>query len=189
MRKVVLGGHWRGDEPGWEIYTESQQDITKPLMFEDASIDVLFTEHVIEHVPFVDGVAFFKEAHRVLAPGGTIRTVCPMANRMRGANAEYAERSLKPWFGAEEKLLQSLGLSLAVDPDTFMKMSLYKMHGHQFIWSELLMQQVLLAIGFDSAYSIHVGVGEASLERLVRGNVDTTEAFYDPESGVVVGIK
>jgi SAM-dependent methyltransferase len=188
MRKIVLGGHWKSEEPGWEIYTQAGQDITKPLAFEDASVDVIFTEHVIEHVPFADGVAFFKDARRVLVPGGHIRTVCPMSDCMGGANAEYAERSLKPWFGAEEKVLQSLGLSLAIDPDAFLKMSLYTMHEHKFIWSRKLMQQVLMAIGFDLAYSVHIGAGEDALERRVRGNAPSFET-YDPESGVVVGIK
>src|SRR5262249_51473676 len=55
--KVVFGGHWSSN-PGWLLLTEADQDVTARLQFDDNRVDVVFAEHVIEHVPFVGGIHF-----------------------------------------------------------------------------------------------------------------------------------
>lgn len=199
--KVILGGHW-GDAPGWEIFTEEQCDITRGLPFEDETLDAIFTEHVIEHVSFADAVFFFREAHRVLKPGGSLRTVFP-STEMGGADAAYVESSLRGRFPDEERALATLGLDLTADPDVFLRQSMYTMHGHRFIWSPQLMVQVLRRVGFSATYALTPGVPagalNTALERCQRGhyagcdyqtNQDVEpEDVYDPESSVVEAFK
>lgn len=202
MTKVILGGHWT-DAPGWEIYTEAQCDITRTLPFGDSSVEAIFTEHVIEHVPMADAVYFFREAYRVLAPGGSLRTVFP-ATTMGGADAAYVRSSLQGRFDDEEHALATLGLDLTVDPDVFLRQSMYTMHGHRFIWSPHMMIQVLQKTGFTSAYCVTPGVPasglETCLERRQRGHSPSDwdraandlvepEDVYDPESSVVEAFK
>lgn len=50
------------------------EDITR-LSFDDASFDVIITQHVFEHIP--DFEAAFRECHRVLAPGGRMFFTIP----------------------------------------------------------------------------------------------------------------
>jgi predicted SAM-dependent methyltransferase len=52
-------------------------DITKPLPFWDSSIDVVYLEEVIEHVPPTDGQRLMAECHRILRPGGALRLTTP----------------------------------------------------------------------------------------------------------------
>ncbi|MHC4951248.1 MAG: glycosyltransferase, partial [Planctomycetota bacterium] len=53
-------------------------DITREgLPFPDNSVDYVFNEHFIEHLSYEDGLAFFKEAYRVLKSDGVLRIAFP----------------------------------------------------------------------------------------------------------------
>lgn len=54
------------------------QDLTKTWQLEDNSINVVFSSNFLEHLPTKDAILHtFKEAHRVLAPGGKIILLGP----------------------------------------------------------------------------------------------------------------
>ena len=48
-----------------------------PTPYADNQFDGIYSEHFIEHMYKYQGINFFREAHRILKPGGTIRTVWP----------------------------------------------------------------------------------------------------------------
>ena len=82
VRKLQLGAG--GNDPiGWlntDIEPTSNEvylDATKRYPFPDGSFQYVFSEHVIEYVPWEAGVAMLKECYRVLAPGGKLRVVTP----------------------------------------------------------------------------------------------------------------
>ena len=52
-------------------------DVTEPFPFPDASIDLIFCEHMIEHIGYADGVGMLGECWRVLKPGGALRVSTP----------------------------------------------------------------------------------------------------------------
>jgi len=89
------------------------QDMALP----DASLDVLLTPHVLEHVP--DTAAALAEIHRVLAPGGRMYLQVPL---VRGATAapstpEYhADNTLVCWnFGWDlTAMLRAAGFTTTV---------------------------------------------------------------------------
>lgn len=72
-------------------------DLTQntPLPFNDESLEIIYTSHTIEHVPFVNGMNLFKEAFRCLKKGGILRVTT-------GPNADTDFRALmsgdKDWF-------------------------------------------------------------------------------------------
>ena len=82
IRKLHLGAG--GNDPtewlntdifptGEEVYV----DATKPFPFPDGSFQYVFSEHMIQAVPWEGGLAMLKECYRVLAPGGKLRIVSP----------------------------------------------------------------------------------------------------------------
>lgn len=52
-------------------------DITQTLPFPSNKIDYITSEHLIEHITFLDGKLFLKECLRVLKPNGKVRITTP----------------------------------------------------------------------------------------------------------------
>ena len=52
-------------------------DATRRLPLPDASVDVLYSSHMLEHLDPEDARRFLGEARRVLAPGGILRVSVP----------------------------------------------------------------------------------------------------------------
>ena len=52
-------------------------DSTQGLPFDDATFDYVFSEHMIEHITYLQGRAMLLECFRVTKPGGRIRIATP----------------------------------------------------------------------------------------------------------------
>ncbi|HEY3354736.1 MAG TPA: methyltransferase domain-containing protein [Polyangia bacterium] len=68
--------------PGWtNADIDPRADLIiyleRRLPFADRSLDRIYSEHVLEHVPYEVAVQFLREAWRVLAPGGVVRIAMP----------------------------------------------------------------------------------------------------------------
>jgi predicted SAM-dependent methyltransferase len=82
VRKLHLGAG--GNDPtGWlntDVFPTREEvylNATKLYPFSDGSFQYVFSEHMIQAVPWEGGVAMLKECYRVLAPGGKLRVVTP----------------------------------------------------------------------------------------------------------------
>ncbi len=196
--KVLFGGHW-ASLPDWLVLSEGEQDITKPLELETSSVDVIFTEHVIEHVGFMDGVAFMREALRILKPGGTFHVVCPVTEKLLSfspsgeRDREYL-RCLERFYQEERSLFAELKFDgLSEFNRVFLLNSVFTGHGHKFIWSAALISRVLSSLGYSAVGTFEIGRGgneEYCVERRRRGiylgnNAEEDRAanyVYDAES-------
>lgn len=58
---------------GWLNLDSPNYDISRPLLWEDGSVEAYFLEHVIDHVSEEKVRGFFFEAFRSLKPGGILR--------------------------------------------------------------------------------------------------------------------
>ena len=134
MRKLNLGcgGNILA---GWENH-DADLDISKPLPYEDNSIDFIFAEHVCEHLTTPDVVRFFMESYRVLKTGGTLRIAVPSASKIYDlADEAYLRWHGQSGFGDGTKLMAIQSILLD--------------HGHLSAWNYTILNVCLYAAGFE----------------------------------------
>lgn len=125
------------------LFTEL--DIAEPLPFDDASLDWVYAEHLIEHVPLPVAVGWLKEVRRVLAPGGLLRLTTPDL-------AVYVEGYSGGGFFAKHRRRLAM---VRVGPPmparrAFMINQIFYHFGHRWIYDEEELRFVLGEAGFDA---------------------------------------
>ena len=113
-------------------------DIRKQLKFDTGSAQAIVAEHVIEHVPFLQGLGFFRECLRVLRPGGVLRVAFPDVSRFLVSDSSgigFNAASLR--YG--DALAARPGLQLPSPPRARVRAALEQLltgWGHQTAWTE-----------------------------------------------------
>ncbi len=119
-------------------------DARKPFPFSDSSFDYIFSEHMIEHIPYEDGCHMLQECHRVLRPGGRIRLSTPDLQFLLGL------------YNAEKSTLQKRYIAWSAETfiphgeatDTMVINNFVRDWGHCFIYDEKTLNKSLAKAGF-----------------------------------------
>lgn len=140
----------------WQNLTV-EHDIRKPLRFLNDSCSAILAEHVIEHVPFLQGIGFLQECRRVLGFGGTLRVGFPDVGRflckdgyewhLALSACDYAQAL------AEEKIPCAERSARSRDEIARLLVG----WGHQCAWTERTMAGALLAAGFRRVHACTYG--------------------------------
>ena len=132
-------------------------DATKPMPFPDGSVYYIFGEHVIEHVDIDDAIAFFKEAHRVLAPGGKIRMVTPnLSQFITLFNEQDPEHSPKTSQFVARKLA-STSWEKTIDPACLILNNEMHAFGHMFLYTPAMLKESYRRAGFSDIRQYFAG--------------------------------
>ncbi|MEA2459438.1 MAG: hypothetical protein QOC95_2410 [Thermoleophilaceae bacterium] len=115
-----------------------RMDATQRWPFEDGSAEAVNSEHVVEHLERAGAAVFFREAFRVLRPGGVIRTSTP---DLRGIAEAY--------LAADPAVLESHrshGYQARNHAD--LVNNYVQMHGHLHIYDFETLELLLSEAGF-----------------------------------------
>jgi SAM-dependent methyltransferase len=77
QRLPLVGGLLRRVAPPAFSRNVSPGDVTRGLAFADGAAGIVYTSHMLEHLPAREFDVALREIHRVLAPGGRFRSVLP----------------------------------------------------------------------------------------------------------------
>jgi predicted SAM-dependent methyltransferase len=159
VRKLQLGAG--GNDPeGWlntDIEPDSKElylDATERYPFPDASFRYVFSEHVIEHVPWEGGLAMLKECYRVLAPGGKIRTVTPNLAKYLQLLAGVADADAQRFIDAK---LHRNGWPVTPVPGAYILNRQVREFGHQFLYDPATLRKSLELAGFKQITEYRIG--------------------------------
>lgn len=178
--------------PGWlntELCPRGDEvflDATRPFPFASSTFGFIYTEHMIEHIPYEGAVSMMQECHRVLRPGGAIRVVTPNMAFLKSllnvpltpAQAAYVRYSYEAY-----RIKGPAGSAVHV-VNHFVRS-----WGHQFIYDHDTLAALVADAGFspvisspllDSAHPALAGL--AKTDRMPDG-------FLEMESIVVEGHK
>ena len=125
-------------------------DVTKKLPYNDMSVDVIYTSHVLEHLSSDQCDFFLAEAFRVLKPGGTLRTCLPDLEYHILSYLEHkdADRFVNEIMMA--KPLKSIASKISV-------IFLGHRH-HQWMYDAESFIKKVSAIGFEHVYKVETGL-------------------------------
>jgi predicted SAM-dependent methyltransferase len=141
--------------------TTIYMDATKPFPLPDESFDLIFSEHMIEHVPFDDGMRMLRECYRILKPGGCIRIATPnLENIAALETSQPSERQMRYVGWAIENhvpaALPQKEASGAYQP-AYVVNNFFWGFGHYFVYDPRTLSAALLASGFSDVKTFEPG--------------------------------
>lgn len=151
-------------------------DCTQRLPFDDASVDIIYSEMLLEHLKPQEAWLFLDECFRILKPGGLIRIVIPdfsLTWRLKDPDYFRVNGGVTGATTWKEQLH-----------------SIVRCHGHQGLWNSQLLQDVLEAIGFRDCRQHRAGESlRPEFVDIEQHHHSVGRAVAYSESGCVEGIR
>jgi SAM-dependent methyltransferase len=187
LRKLQIGA---GENPlsGW-LNTDLEPvshsiihlDAQEQFPFEDQLFDYIFSEHMIEHIPYLGGLYMLGECFRVLKPAGRIRIATPNIEQIVGLctsalnddqkayirwsmdhlglyasqKSEFQKR--RPEWALDAQHLQAYFPKQNEDPACFVVNNFFRSYGHQFLYNPSTLRSALEATGFEDVRQYEPG--------------------------------
>jgi len=120
-------------------------DAVKPFPLPDGCFDVVFSEHMLEHLAYVDGQRCLRECHRVLRPGGRIRIATPSLERLIALyddDLSDVQRRYLRW--SADEFVQHADAPLP----GFVLNNFLRDWGHEFVYDAATLRHALDSAGF-----------------------------------------
>jgi predicted SAM-dependent methyltransferase len=161
-------------------------DATRTMPFPDDTFDYVYSEHMIEHVPYPGGRHMLEECHRILKPGGKVRISTPdlafVIGLYQNAKSELQERYIK-WS------TETLDNQAPLCSDTFVINNFVRSWGHSFIYDEKVLRYTLERAGFKDV--VRCALRESSDEALrnLENDKRMPDGFLMLESLILEGTK
>lgn len=122
-------------------------DATQTFPIDDNQIDYIFSEHMIEHISYGEGLSMLTECFRVLRQNGTIRVSTPnlpfLIDLYRSDRSERQQAYVK-W--ATDNFIPDTDYY----DETFVINNFVRNWGHQFIYDEKTLRTALEKAGFSN---------------------------------------
>ncbi len=115
-------------------------DLNKGIPAHDNSLELVYHSHMLEHLSFLEGIAFTKECFRVLQPGGMMRILVPDLELWTKAYLSKDDFFL-------EEYRKCLDSSIYVTPAAIF-MGMLHNHGHKMGYDFETLKWVLQTAGF-----------------------------------------
>ena len=146
---------------GWlnsDLDTKSREilhlNATWQFPFDDDSFDFVFSEHMIEHITYLQGQHMLSECFRVLNPNGKVRMATPDLAFLIGLyqnDKSELQNGYVEWFGDNFIGIRTL------HREPFVINFLMSLFGHQFIYDEQTLRECFSKAGFISITKCTVG--------------------------------
>jgi predicted SAM-dependent methyltransferase len=154
IKKLQIGAG-QNSLKGWlsaDISPASQDtmylDATQRFPFATQTFDYIYSEHMIEHISWKDGIGMLKECHRVLKPGGTLRVATPDLAVMIGLYARQDELAKRYIAWITDNFLPDV----QVHNPVFVINNAFHDWGHQFLYDAETMEGTMRLAGFTSVH-------------------------------------
>lgn len=152
-------------------------DASKPFPFDDGMFDYVYTEHMIEHLSWDDGLLMLGEIRRILKPGGVVRIATPdlaVLVGLHGDDRSAMGEKYVQWI--TDKFLPNI----SVYHPTFVINNAFRNWGHQFLYDGATIEMAMRWAGFADIKRCSAGESEHAD---LRGIESHGENVGDEEMG------
>jgi predicted SAM-dependent methyltransferase len=136
--------------------TRNYLDATSPWPVADGSVQYVFSDNVIEHIPLAAGRAMLQQAYNSMVPGGVIRLVTPDIRKhveMYLAGASSVESDV-----AKEYRAMGLVVEHSID---LIRIPIGAFGHHEgYVYDYEVLEQELKRAGFHSVVQCEMGESE-----------------------------
>jgi len=130
-----LPGWWNVD--GWKTEaTDHVHDLRNRLPLNDGSVELIFTEHVLEHIEYNIAERILADFHRILTSRGRIRIIVPGLSQC----CEAFMRGDAEWFSKVDTQSETAGLGFN---------RIFYSHFHRHIYDFETLEHLLRKVGFS----------------------------------------
>jgi SAM-dependent methyltransferase len=146
-------------------------DATKGLPIQDASVGVIYSSHMLEHLDRSEAAKFLKEALRILRPGGIIRIAVPDIKKQ---TAQYIES------GDADAFIEATYFCVA-RPRSFvqrLRLLLAGTRGHRWMYDGKSLSLLLKTNGFVNADVLSAGRTKIPAHGQLDLNERESESVY-----------
>ena len=159
-------------------------DVTKKFPFDNNVFDYVFSEHMIEHIKYEEGLKMLSESYRILKPKGKIRISTPdlqfLINLYLGKNTQHH----KEYVDWSKKTYQLVSANKVEVINNY-----FQSWGHQFIYDKETIEDSLKKAGFKEIEFFRINQSNDTQLKNLENDTRLPENFLQFESLSVEGIK
>jgi len=129
-------------------------DVRQPFSLPDSSFDWIYSQHLIEHVPYAAGLRKLAECRRVLRPGGRLRIATPALEFLLALASEQPSQLEQDYV----RRATDLYFPHAPEPaPAFAINNFFRNWGHRFLYDEPTLRRSLAQAGFADVVRVELG--------------------------------
>lgn len=127
-----------------------QHDCTRPFPLPDGSVARVHCEHMIEHLPLADGIAWLREMRRLLKPEGVLRVTTPDLERYVTGYLDPEQKFYREHqqHHRDVGMEKHLGLTSIPERRAWMINQIFRYYGHQWIYDLEELRHAAVEAGF-----------------------------------------
>lgn len=189
--QIGCGGHPLNGWINTNLHEDRQSgvlplDATQKFPYQNNHFDYVFSEHMIEHIPYKEGMHMLAEIFRTLKPGGVVRITTPDLKFL----VDMYQGELT---GRREAYVRWATDSFVSDADVydpiFVINNFFRSWGHLFIYDEETLTRALEMAGFRNIVRFGVGQSAEGALQGLENEGRMPAGFLDYESMCLEGVK
>jgi predicted SAM-dependent methyltransferase len=135
--------------------------------FADNTFDYVFSEHLIEHLSYEQGLPMLRECFRVLKPAGKIRIATPDLETLAGLYAQqktYLQQRYIHW------IIDTFLPQADAYRESFVINNAFRNWGHRFLYDQATLECALASAGFADIVKQSVGESQDNVFRGIESH-------------------
>lgn len=168
-------------------------DAGKRFPLEDETFQLIYSEHIFEHLNFKQGLNMLRECYRILKPGGQLRLATPDMDFLMALHNEPQKPIHKDYIKwSTNRFIPDISNSFEENAylPAFVINNFFRDWGHQIVYNYESLELILKKTGFSNITKEEVGKSKIKeFDKLEKHGEIIPEAFNELETVVVETVK